>query len=188
MEGEPNGGGAILLACEKSQAVACSEAENFRVGGTVSGGDEQLREAIRDALAKVPSDYAGAMRRYEEVSHQFFAELARSVEPLINAELAGRDSDDLESKRALATDLNLQLSRLRLSITCPRTGRAAILIGNRHDADDSIGRFQFEVRGHDGSTVRSCSSATLSHLRFQEQPFRLEPLARKARGREVGDG
>ncbi len=120
--------------------------------------------------------YEEFYRNLVESSHAFRAQVAASLQPMLNANIKTRPQEHYDDKQHLASWVNAQLRDLGLAIKCPKTGRPGILVADLKGSESEISRFRLEVRGEDGKRSRTTSWRSLPDLDLMEDESRQEPL------------
>ncbi len=125
-------------------------------------------------MAELPENYEDKVRNLSVVRRVMHEEIAAVLEPAFNRRIGQMPYDQLEDKRRLCSWANAELRQLGLTIKCPQTGHAGILVTNPHDADDDRGRFRLEVRGDSGKPIRTLYSRDIPPLCLMELSPRSE--------------
>jgi len=122
-----------------------------------------LARHIARLLGELPDDYGRLRQALADWSLDFRAALAARLEPAFNQYLQSIPHQTLEQKKTLAKFVNYELSLLGLSVSCPKTGRAALLLAHpgRHAHE---GRFVLQILTEDGRRSVKTASQELPYL------------------------
>jgi hypothetical protein len=122
-----------------------------------------LANTISELLDELPNDYSQLRETIAGWSLAFRSRLAARLEPTFNAYIQHIPHQTLEQKQAWAKLANYEPDRLGLSIRCPETGRAALVVASTGPYCKE-GRLFLEVLTEDGHRRRRVMSATLPYL------------------------
>jgi hypothetical protein len=146
---------------------------------------EQQR-AVESLFTNLPAPYAERYAMMQSLRHSFYAELAKQLEPALNAYAKTQPQETWEERSTLASWINQTLRQSGLALVCPRTNRAAILISDMTGGSRKKMHFRFQTTEPSGRRVRSGMSTELPDLELMQAPARIENLSKeyKSRGEE----
>ena len=147
--------------------------------------EQQRRATIRSLFLSLPQSFDACHAELKTLSGIFHDEMARALEPRLNAEMDRRPHEELVEQRELAGWVNYVLRSLRLAIRCPRTGKPATMLVDYRDNDYDLGRFRLEVRDDRGQSVKTVTSHELPVLQLREDRPRQQGSGRFGGGKDA---
>lgn len=161
---------------DRRESVITVLAHRLGEPGLVS---EEEREGIRVLLRGAPAGFEQRYAKFAALRAAFHQELSIALEPAFNEFAKQLPRDTIQDRNDLAVEVNGRLRTLGLTLKCPRTGKPAIIITDRHDPDrPEESRFRLQVQGEDGRRQRTVTSKELFSLDLMPDPGRVESFAR----------
>jgi hypothetical protein len=152
-------------------------------GGNVTNLTTEQQGAIESVFANLPDSYAERYAMMQSLRRSFYGELAKQLQPALNAYAKIQPKETWEERSALASWINQTLRQMGLVLVCPRTNRPAILISDMTGGSRKKMHFRFQTAEPSGKRVRSAMSVELPDLELMQAPGRIENLAREFRNR-----
>jgi hypothetical protein len=153
-------------------------------GGTSTNLSLKQQRAVESLFVNLPDSYAERYAMMQSLRRSFYAELAKQLEPALNAYAQSQPQETWEERAALASWINRTLRQTGLALICPRTNRPAILISDVTGGNRRKMHFRFQTTEPSGRRVRSAMSLELPDLELTQAPLRVENLARDFRHEE----
>jgi hypothetical protein len=137
---------------------------------------------IEALFADLPESFTERIKAMDALRRAFYAELAKRLEPTLNAYAKDQPYTTLEERSELASWINNTVRQLGLALVCPKTQRPAILISDVTGGSRQKLRFRFQTSEASGKRVRNGMSADLPDLHLMQAPGRIENFARGFKG------
>jgi hypothetical protein len=138
--------------------------------------------AIESLFADLPEPYDERYSALQSLRSAFYREVARQLEPTLNAYAKSQPLNTLDERSALSSWINGALRHLGLALVSPRGNEPAILIADTAGQSRKPG-FRFQITEASGKRVRTVPSDELPDLELMQAPARVENLAKEFRGR-----
>ena len=151
--------------------------------GTANSLTAEQQRAIESLFSNLPESFAERHAAMQSFRRAFYAELAKALEPALNAHAKAQPLETYEERSALASWINQTLRQMGLTLICPRTNRPAILISDMTGGSRQKMHFRFQTTEPSGKRVRWGMSRELPDLELMQAPGRIENLAKEFRGR-----
>lgn len=174
-------GSVIVLAEEEAghwERMEDKEKDDSVEHEALKGSASEWRSALRHALAATPDEYRSRHKALAAASVTFRLELARALEPALNAAAAAMPQESYEDKKALARWLNAELRTLGLALRDEVTGRPCLLVGDPGNRP-GLGRFVLDYLD-DGRRVHAWTSVTLPPLRIMPDDLSRAPYGSRS--------
>ncbi len=112
---------------------------------------DMFSKAARDELSGLPDDLAARREALTEFHDAARVEMARALEPALNAHLKTLPQDHFREKQAVAKWVNDALRGLGLTIRHPEYDQPALLKANAAGGSLTEGKYFFEITDEKGS-------------------------------------
>jgi hypothetical protein len=135
------------------------------------------QQAIKSLFAGLPESFEERYAKMQSLRRAFYAELAKQLEPTINAYARSQPQGTLEERSALASWINRTCRQTGLALVSAHSNQPAILISDVSGRSKTK-RFRFETTDPSGKRVRSGGSSEVPDLELMQAPLRVENFAR----------
>ncbi len=143
----------------------------------------QIRRAVRAIADALPDAYAKKRDGIVATGDAVREELARALEPILNAEAAKLPQATYDEKKTLAKWINAELRRVGLAIRCPKTGNPCLIVATTGHSP-LVGRFVLDYTDSEGKRQHPVSSVTLPTLQLMPDDLTRAPYGeRRSRSR-----
>jgi len=174
---EPSTAAKAEIVVETTQVLPQSKRGQGHVHDDVSE-DKSISSPVTQG-----KDYAALYQSLVDATHRFKAEIARQLEPALNAVVRSMPCSTLQDKQDIAVWVNQQARDLGLAVKSEKTQSPGVLFADLKDRQSNAARFRIDARGDDGRKVRSFLSYDLPYLELIEDAPRRETFVEQARRR-----
>jgi hypothetical protein len=143
----------------------------------------EIKGALESLFAGLPEAYGERYEALQALRQSFYRELAKHLQPVLNAQAKNQPHGTLQERSALASWINRTVRHAGLSLVCPRTNQPAILFSGTSGRSRTM-RFYFQITDESGKQVRTVGSEELPDLELGQARIRIENFAKEYRGRE----
>jgi hypothetical protein len=143
-------------------------------------------QLLRQLMQQLPDEPSELIHKARQLRQKFHDELARSVQPAVNALSNDHAPGCLEDDRDFVAKLNDQMRSLGLTFREPRTLKPARLVVDTSGPENGERtRFRYCVRSPSGNWTNINSSYNVPVLDVIAAPAREENLSRSVRSRNI---